>query len=159
MGTAGSGYAHAPVLLSLRLYRRGDLVCARHAFCGEYGETVQKCRGETPSLVRRIGAAALSVAVYFVAVTVLSTLLELIVGLIFMKGLGIPLWSYKNFDHTFMDIICLDFSLLWGVLITVGMCTLWPFLQFLERKLSPKARAVAAIVARGGSSSATSRST
>ena len=93
-----------------------------------------------------IGAAALSVAVYFVAVTVLSTLLELIVGLIFMKGLGIPLWSYKNFDHTFMDIICLDFSLLWGVLITVGMCTLWPFLQFLERKLSPKARAVAAIV-------------
>ena len=89
---------------------------------------------------------ALSVAVYFVAVTVLSTLLELIVGLIFMKGLGIPLWSYKNFDHTFMDIICLDFSLLWGVLITVGMCTLWPFLQFLERKLSPKARAVAAIV-------------
>lgn len=115
-------------------------------FAGNMGKLYQKCRGETPSLVRRIGAAALSVAVYFVAVTVLSTLLELIVGLIFMKGLGIPLWSYKNFDHTFMDIICLDFSLLWGVLITVGMCTLWPFLQFLERKLSPKARAVAAIV-------------
>lgn len=33
-----------------------------------------------------------------------------------------------------------------GCVDTVGMCTLWPFLQFLERKLSPKARAVAAIV-------------
>ena len=115
-------------------------------FSGNMGKLYRKMKGENPSRLRTFGCAAAMLVLYFVAVTILSTLVELIIGLIFIKGLGIPLWSYKYYEHTFLDIVCLEFSLLWGVLITVGMCTLWPLFVFLEQKLPPRARAVAAIV-------------
>ncbi len=115
-------------------------------FSGNMGKLYAKMKGEDPSRLRTFVCAAAMLVLYFVAVTLLSTLVELIIGLIFIKGLGMPLWSYKNFDHTFLDIVCLEFSLLWGVLITVGMCTLWRLIMFLEQKLPPRVRAVAAIV-------------
>lgn len=115
-------------------------------FAGRMGRLYRRIKGDEPSRLRKFGAVVAAILIYFVAVTVLATLVELIVGLIFIKGLGIPLWSYRNFDRTFLDIICLDFSLMWGGLIAVGMCTLWPLLVFLENKLSPRVRAIAAIV-------------
>lgn len=115
-------------------------------FKGRMGKIFGKIKGESPSRLRVFLSALISLIIYFVAVTVLSTLVELIIGLLFTRGFGMPLWSYKNYEHTFMDVICLEFSLLWGALITVGMCTLWPFLMFLEKKLSAKARAVFAII-------------
>lgn len=115
-------------------------------FSGNMGKLYAKMKGEHPSRLRIAACAALMFVLYFAAVTLLSTLVELIVGLIFIKGLGMPLWSYRNYDRTFLDIVCLDFSLLWGALITLGMCTLWRLFMFAEQKLSPRVRAVSAIV-------------
>ena len=35
-----------------------------------------------------------------------------------------------------MGYVCLSFSLLWGVLITVGMGTVWPLLMKLVERMS-----------------------
>ena len=115
-------------------------------FSGNTGKIYARIRGEDPSVLRTVVCSAAVFVLYFVAVTLLSTLVELIIGLIFIKGLGMPLWSYRNYEHTFLDIICLEFSLLWGALITVGMCTLWRLFMYLEHKLSARVRAVFAIV-------------
>lgn len=115
-------------------------------FSGNMGKLYARMKGKSASRLRTVVCAAAALVLYFAAVTLLSTLVELVIGLIFIKGLGMPLWSYRNFEHTFLDIICLDFSLLWGALITVGMCTLWRLFMFAEQKLSPRVRAVAAIV-------------
>ena len=111
-------------------------------FGGRAGKLYALLRGEKPSVLRAVAAAVLQLLLYFSAVSLLATAMELVIGLVFIRWLDIPLWSYANFDHTFLDIICLDFSLLWGLLITVGMCTLWPFFVFAESKLSPKLRVV-----------------
>lgn len=115
-----------------------------------FGGRMRKVRaalaGKHPSRLRTCAAAVGQVFVYFVAVALLATLIEFITGLVFVNWLDIPLWSYGNFNHTYMDIVCLDFSLLWGALITIGMATLWPFFVWLEGKLSPRVRAASAIV-------------
>ena len=115
-----------------------------------FGEKMSRLQavfaGAQPSRVRKFFAAMLQLAFYFIAVAALATLIELITGVVFVRWLDIPLWSYGNVDHTYLDIVCLDFSLLWGALITVGMCTLWPFFVWLEKKIPPKFRVVSAIV-------------
>lgn len=115
-------------------------------FSGNMGKLFKKLKGDTPSRTRIFFSAAAMILLYFIAVTLLSTLVELIIGLIFIKGMNMPLWGYSNYKHTFLNIICLEFSILWGVLLTLGMCTLWPLFMFLEKKLSPKTRAILAIV-------------
>ena len=61
---------------------------------------------------------------YFIFVTVLATLSELVVGLI-AKAAGTPLWDYSQKAFNFMGVICLSFSLMWGTLITAFMGLAW----------------------------------
>lgn len=44
---------------------------------------------------------------------ILMTLLELIGGLVFIKGLNIKLWDYSNIKGNYKGIICPLFSLIW----------------------------------------------
>ena len=46
------------------------------------------------------------------------TLLELIAGLIFVKGFKVRLWDYTNDKGNFMGIICPKFSIIW-ILVSV----------------------------------------
>ena len=62
--------------------------------------------------------------VYFLVAALLPTLAELAVGGIF-KLLGKPLWDYSGLPFNLFGVICLYFSLLWGVLITLFMWLLW----------------------------------
>ncbi len=112
---------------------------------GGKGGKVFACRSGKKSRIKIFFTALVRLVFYFVAVAALATLFELVTGIVFVRWLDIPLWSYGNFDHTYLDIVCLDFSLLWGALITIGMGTLWPLFVWLEKKIPPKARVVSAI--------------
>lgn len=53
--------------------------------------------------------------VFFVALVItIMTLLELLGGIIFIKGMKLKLWDYSNQLGNFMGIICPLFSALWG---------------------------------------------
>ncbi|MBQ8331697.1 MAG: putative ABC transporter permease [Clostridia bacterium] len=81
---------------------------------------------------------------YFLAVTGLSTAVELVVGLLFQQ-LGIPLWDYSERVGNFMGVICPSFSLLWGILLTVLMGLLWDRLCSEVAKIPVRVQRVAAI--------------
>ena len=54
--------------------------------------------------------------VVVIGIGILMTLIELIAGLIFIRGMNIRLWDYSNRKFNFKGIICLEFSLIWTVL-------------------------------------------
>ena len=62
---------------------------------------------------------------YFSLVTVPPTAVELFVGLFFSKGLGNPLWDYGYHTLQLFGSICVTQSLIWGLLLTLGMSLLW----------------------------------
>lgn len=62
-----------------------------------------------------------------------ATALELICGLLLRYGLGMKAWSYENSFMNYKGIICLGFSLAWGV-AAFGFCKLYPYIsKFLNR--------------------------
>lgn len=71
---------------------------------------------------------------YFLFVTVLSTLAELVVGLT-SKAFGLMLWDYSDRALNLFGVICASFSLLWGVLITAFMGFLWKPIYMLIRRI------------------------
>ncbi len=77
--------------------------------------------------------------IYFAGATLLSTLVELITGLIFL-ALGTPLWDYSQQHGNIAGVVCIEYSLLWGILITLFMATLWGMLCKLTEKISLKAQ-------------------
>lgn len=56
------------------------------------------------------------VIIIVVTIGILMTLIELIAGLIFIKGMHIKLWDYSDRWGNFKGIICPLFSLIWFVL-------------------------------------------
>lgn len=59
----------------------------------------------------------ISLLVYFLFCALIPTALELITGYFFHKVFGIRLWSYSAYKFHFNGYICLEYSLLWGILI------------------------------------------
>ena len=115
-------------------------------FTGRMGKLYKKLCGTSPSLLRKFFVRTLQILLYFTASTILATAVELLVGVIFVNRFDIPLWSYGNFTHCYKDVVCLEFSLLWGAMITIGMSTLWHLFAWLESLLPPRARAVIAVM-------------
>lgn len=82
---------------------------------------------------------------YFLFVAVVSTLAELITGLALMP-FDIKLWDYSERAFNFLGIICLGFSLLWGVLITLFMGAFWKGLYKVFSKMSDNVTRMLALV-------------
>lgn len=62
-----------------------------------------------------------------------ATALELICGLLLRYGLGMKAWSYEHSFMNYKGIICLGFSLAWGI-AAFGFCKLYPYIgDFLNR--------------------------
>jgi len=55
----------------------------------------------------------------FVSSSIFMTLLELIGGIIFLKYYKVKLWDYSKLKFNYKGVICLQFSLIWGVLATI----------------------------------------
>ena len=81
---------------------------------------------------------------YFIFVALLSTLAELVTGLC-MKPFGVKLWDYSQKPFNFLGIICLEYSLLWGALITAFMGTLWKPLYGLVKKIPKRESFILAV--------------
>ena len=60
---------------------------------------------------------------------ILLTLLELISGMIFLKFFNLRLWDYSNRKFNFKGLICLRFSLYWGILALVFYLFLYEFID------------------------------
>ncbi len=84
-------------------------------------------------------------ALYFLAVTLVATAVELFAGLLF-KAAGIPLWNYSERWGNLFGVICPTYSLLWGVAGTALMSVIWrPICELLDR-IPRKALSVVAVV-------------
>lgn len=78
-----------------------------------------------------IGAAKMESKRMIVKVTVmtaLATVLELFCGLLLRRVLGMRAWNYSNAFLNYKGIICLPFTLAWG-LASFGFCVLYPYIS------------------------------
>lgn len=58
-----------------------------------------------------------SLPVYVLLAALVPTGLELLTGALFHRLLGLRLWSYAGYRFHFHGYICLEYTLLWGVLL------------------------------------------
>lgn len=65
------------------------------------------------------------------AMGLMMTLIELIAGLIFIKGLKVKLWDYSDEPCNFMGIISLRFSIIWTILAAVYYFFIQPSVKIL----------------------------
>lgn len=85
--------------------------------------------GERKSLPRRRGMH--SALLYFLLCALIPTGLELLTGWFFQSVFGLRLWSYESYRFHFQGYICLEYALLWGVLIPP--CMKYIFLPLKRR--------------------------
>ena len=86
------------------------------------------------SLERR---AWLRLPLYFAFVTLAATASELATGLC-AKALGSPLWDYSGKALNLFGVVCLEYSLYWGLAITAFMLLLWRPIHKIASRLSSK---------------------
>jgi len=68
---------------------------------------------------------------YCVICAVVPTALELVTGIFFHRVFGIRLWSYSAYRFHLGGYICLEYTLLWGLLVPV--CMKYVFLPIKRR--------------------------
>ena len=94
--------------------------------------------------VRRVPNAA----IYFLLCALIPTGLELLTGWFFQNAFGVRLWSYESYRFHFRGYICLEYALLWGILIPP--CMKYIFLPMKRRAFAldtSRAGAVSALLA------------
>lgn len=86
--------------------------------------------------------------VYFLLSALIPTCLELITGYFFHQVFGIRLWSYFAYRFHFQGYICLEYTLLWGVLIPFSMKWIFaPLKKWVFAIPEPYMQRLAAILA------------
>ena len=68
----------------------------------------------------------------FIISIILLTLLEYIIGKIILKIFNIKFWDYSNLKLNYQGIICLSFSLIWGILSILFYYFIYPWLDNLS---------------------------
>ena len=101
----------------------------------EGGLMLHRCR---PGLKRLI--------LYFCLATLIPTVAEFLTGLFFDGLLGVRLWYYETQPFTLMGYVCLQVSLLWGVMLTAYMFFVHPFIQKIVSLVPRRPAAVLAII-------------
>ncbi len=69
--------------------------------------------------------------IMFTVMSFIMTLIEYIAGIIFIKGMNIKLWDYTEEKFNIHGIICLKFSIIWGVLSILYYFFVYPKLTIL----------------------------
>lgn len=86
----------------------------------------------TPEERRLRGAGSIpKAALYFLACALIPTGLELLTGWFFQSAFGLRLWSYESYRFHYQGYICLEYAVLWGVLIPP--CMRFVFLPMKRR--------------------------
>ena len=73
--------------------------------------------------------------IYFTVSFLLASVIELCVGAFFGEIVGLPLWNYSERAFNIFGYVCLSYSLLWGILMTVFMLFAWRYVDFAVRHL------------------------
>lgn len=94
----------------------------------------------------RIMASIGLYAIYFLAAALIPTVAEFFVALFFDKVFGIVLWNYSYYRFDVLGYICLEMTLIWGIVITIAMRFVWPLLVKLVCLSSPRVVKVKAAV-------------
>jgi len=107
-----------------KLYDRGFLTLP---FCTIYGFSlillyflIGTPRENSPML-RSVQSPFLQGALYFLMSMLIPTTLELLTGIIFDRFFDLRLWTYVSYQFHFRGYICLEYSLLWGILVPFCM--------------------------------------
>ncbi len=94
------------------------------------------------------GAVRLNDKNIFVRVALLTmtaTILELLSGLLLRDGLGMRAWNYDNKFLNYKGLICLSFSLMWGVAAFI-ICKIYPYINVCLSKLKGRKWNIACII-------------
>lgn len=83
---------------------------------------------------------------YFAAAALIPTIAEFFVALFFDKVFGIVLWDYSYYRFDVCGYICLEMTLVWGIMITAAMRIVWPLLVKLVCLSSPRVVKVKAVI-------------
>ena len=78
-------------------------------------------------------------ALYFVFAAFIPTIAEFFTALFFDKVFGVMLWDYSYHTFDLFGYVCLEMTVLWGVLIMFAMAVVWPLLESLVLRIPPKA--------------------
>lgn len=79
---------------------------------------------------------------YLILAILIPTAVELVTGLFFEKVLGVTLWTYDMYKFNLWGYVCLEFSLIWGVILTLFMAFAFPTIKGIAAKI-PDAAAIA----------------
>lgn len=90
-----------------------------------------------------MGSEAFSPMLYFLLCALIPTGLELLTGWFFQNTFGLRLWSYESYHFHFQGYICLEYALLWGILIPP--CMKYIFLPMKRRVFIWKASYAGAV--------------
>ncbi len=69
-----------------------------------------------------------TIIVFFIMIVILSVM-ELIGGYLIEFLLGITFWDYTNYEYNLGKYICLETSLIWGILSLILIYIIEPFLR------------------------------
>ena len=83
--------------------------------------------------------------IYFLFAALIPTAAEFFTALFFDKVFGVTLWDYSYHTYHLFGYVCLDMTIIWGVLITIAMAIVWPLLEKLVRMIPLKSAKIAAL--------------
>ena len=135
--------------LAGQLVDRGLLILP---FCPIYGLTIGVIDWligtplEGGIMIRQVRPGAKRYFLYFLLATLIPTTAEFITGLFFDGLLGVRLWYYAEQPFTLMGYVCLQVSLLWGVMLTVFMLFGYPFIRKIISMVPRKTAGIIAAV-------------
>ncbi len=75
-----------------------------------------------------MGSIFFDIILIFILASLLMSLLELIGGEFFLRCLKMRLWDYRNEKFNYKGLICLRFSLLWGIVSVIYYFLVNPYL-------------------------------
>ncbi len=118
--------------LAGQLVDRGLLILP---FCPIYGLTIGVIDWligtplEGGILLKRYKASWNRFIVYFILAILIPTVAEFFTGFFFDGVFGVRLWYYEDQPFNLMGYVCLQVSLLWGVMLTGFMLVVYPFVR------------------------------
>lgn len=75
------------------------------------------------------------VLLMFIASIILLTLLEFICGFISLKYFHIRLWDYRKRMINYKGFVCLEFSIVWGLLGVLYYLTVYPHIDIISNNI------------------------
>lgn len=121
------GWAMETICCSIEVGGLCDRGFISMPFCTIYGFTVLGLYAllGTPEkgglLLKNVSSRPARLSLYFFLGILITVSIELVTGWFFSEICGVILWDYSAYRFNYKGYICLEFAILWGILILFGM--------------------------------------